>query len=85
MIIITDLSGTAKPGEVQERRGILNCLHLEPTKGFFIKMQLGASGLYVVRGNDTVVIPTDALLAIAAPHLKDLKPISSEAEAEPAS
>lgn len=73
MIIITNLKGSPAVGEVKETRGTISALHLEPVKGFFVKVQLGEAGVTIRRGNDVVVVPTAELLALAQPHLSELK------------
>jgi len=44
MTQLTKLTGTTVDAPWNEPRGVINSLHLEPVKGFFLRAQLGAAG-----------------------------------------
>jgi hypothetical protein len=74
MKTLTQLSATVEDLPYHEPRGILQSVHVEPQPGFFLRVELGAAGVRVRRGNAAVLLPLASLVALAQEHEPELIP-----------
>lgn len=79
MKILTQLKAQPAPDGTPyvETRGIVQSVHLEPATGFFVRLQLGESGLTMKRPGvegAEIAIPHAELLALAVKHDERFSP-----------
>lgn len=78
MLTLTKLSATPIETNFVEPRGILQCVHWEPKRGFICRINLGEAGLVMTRGKDQVAIPLEEIAALCAAHNPALAHSESE-------
>lgn len=68
MMVIRNLVGQATEAPWTEPRGVLQSVHHEVAPGCFLFLTLGAGGLVVSNGTESVGVPLSDLVALAQQH-----------------